>query len=78
MEQYQQTLHHGDGEFDTLNLPLSKRQFLNLSSDQNLGWLGYIVDYTTQLQSDYDIIIIRIPINQPVYILECHGMSPGF
>ena len=26
-----------------------------LSHEKNLGWLGYIGDYTTQLYRDYDI-----------------------
>ena len=37
-----------------------------MSNEKNLGWLGCIGDYTTQLYRDYNITIIRIPINKPV------------
>ena len=46
-----------------------KKQKTNVSSDQNLGYLLYIRDYTPQLYRDYKAIT-RIPINQPVF----HGM----
>ena len=46
------------------------------------GCLGYIGDYTTQLNGDYFINhynkdIIRIPIKQPVFH-GIHNRDPGF
>ena len=47
-----------------------------MSNEKNLGWLGYIRDYTTQLYRDYIINHeIRIPINHPVLYMK---VGPGF
>ena len=37
-----------------------------MSHEKKPGCLGYIGDYTTQLNRDDNKHIIRIPINQPV------------
>ena len=38
---------------------------------ENIDYISYIGDYTTQLYRDYAKAIIRIPINQPGF----HGMK---
>ena len=46
------------------------RDQTHLSNDKNLGWLGYIGDYTTQLYRDYNIINHYKDPYEPTSIME--------
>ena len=58
--------------------PASNRQ---VSNEKNPSCIGYIGDYTTQLDGDCNKTIIRIPIKQPVKkwivkVISLFGSSP--